>query len=336
MLNKTDLTQVKDLIDSFQPGVTDFERDVLTPAIIDRLGYIKSICQDFQKICADKMVATHIDAAVRNLADPRLYELGVMPEPKVGGHYLSMISQQLKNDYIDVIDGFLIKYKKEEIDHNFKKLSEFYNSASNLLQTFVGLENILFHYSLRTFPNIKHIKSGKVELGAPVELSLILMPFQTRMDELLNVSKTTIESIKSWAEQIKDQKKKHIEVIVSLSQVKAAEEQSRAAKYNLIFQVVVVVFTIALVILGYWVNLYLEKRDVEKALERADTKIETCVQESVGLKENANQIGEAQKELKKQVDEMTSSQQVLSDELAKCMAKTTQTKPVTKKKKQGD
>ena len=59
MLNKTDLTQVKDLIDSFQPGVTDFERDVLTPAIIDRLGYIKSICQDFQKICADKMVATH-------------------------------------------------------------------------------------------------------------------------------------------------------------------------------------------------------------------------------------------------------------------------------------
>lgn len=292
MLNELDLSRVKKLVDEFQPGVTDFERLILTPAVLGRLIYVKSICEKLKTVCLDTSVAVQIDEAVRRVANPEALNIN-LPEPRLGQQYLNSISQMLDQDYINIINQLLNQFPENELNTNFKKLSEFYNRTVNLLQTFIGLEHSLFQASFKILINMRHRQTGNVLLGTPTEVSIILIPFQNYLFELVNVSKTTIESITEWSKQIKAQKQNHIEMIVSLSQVKAAEEQSRAAKYNLAFQIAVIIFTVALVILGYWVNLYMEKRNIESALTKSEEAAEKCNQITVRLNNESLALKEA-------------------------------------------
>lgn len=267
MLKKEDLTQVSELIDSFKPQLTFFEKQILIPGMRGRLEYAITIFDEFKRICADRNVAIHIDAALRSIVDPEAIKLGVK-EPEVGVQYLGAVARQCDEEYIKPLKEMLAKHPLQETSSDMDKATEFLNSAGTFFQTITGVKDKSFQYHLKTFLNIKQTATGAVVLSAPTELTLILMPFQTRMEELINVSTTAIESIRAWAEQITKQKAKHVEIISHLSEVKAAEEQARAAKYNMIFQVAVIIFTIILVIGAERAGIYLEKRDLEHSLLR--------------------------------------------------------------------
>ncbi len=258
MLRKEDLKHVSELIESFKPKITYFEREILIPSVIDRLKYVAQIFGEFKKLCADTTVATHIDAPLRTLVDPRVFKLGA-PEPKVGAHYLSIISNQCEEEFIKPITELLAKHPLEKATGTIEGATNFLNDATNLCQSIVGCKDKLFLYSLRAFLNVKNLNTGEVLLGAPTELSLILMPFQTRLEELMNVASTTIQSVNKWAEQIGQQKTKQVELISHLTQVKAIQ-------WNFWCQVAVIVLTIVLVWASQRANLYLEKRDLEETV----------------------------------------------------------------------
>lgn len=282
MIKVEDLRQVAELIEGFKPRVTFYESNVLIPAVIDRLKYICTILKGFQELCRERDVAVQIDGALKSVLDPKLFELGV-PEPKLGEQYLKSIDEICERDFIAPIEKLLEEYPPDKMKKEIEQAMNFLNAAVNCVQPFVGLKENLFYASFRTFLNIKERATGKVLLSPPVELSIILTPFQTRLDELENVVRTIIESVRNWSDQIAKQKTSHVETIVYLSQVKAAEEQARAARLSLYFQIAVIFFTISLVIGANRANLYIDKWDLENVATKLNGNLESCRDGKAGL-----------------------------------------------------
>lgn len=291
MLKKEDLDSVKSLIDSFQPRITSFEREILVPQVIGRLEYITEIMIEFRKLAADKSVSVHIDAAVRKVVDPKLADLK-QPEPAVGAQYLAAISRICEVEYINPIQDLLRRNPPTEVLKDFESTSRFLNECTGFFQSIVSTKDTLFLYSFKTFLNLKNASTGEVILGPPSELSLILMPFSTRLGEMVNVADTAIQSIRLWGEQVGVQKQRHVDIITNVSQVKASEFQVAAAKWNLVVQVAVVVLALVLIVGSYKANQYLEKKELEDSLQEARTQLTTSRAEINSLKEQASRKNE--------------------------------------------
>jgi hypothetical protein len=338
MLTSDDLKTVQKLIEDFKPKVGFFEKEILIPGIEGRLEYILEIFGEFQKICKERDVATHIDAPLRKTVNPELIKLGV-PEPKVGEQYLSIIHKQIDDEYVFPIKKLLDKYKGQDKFLNIDKMVEYLNDVSNTLISIPATKSRLFRYSLRSFPNIKKLDTGEVIIGPPQELSLVMMPFETRIEELANVAQTTIDSIKEWANQIRDQKSKHVDSIAHVAQVKAATENFRAsqeavnaskeatkvaeknllaseesvkvAHKNLIIQISVIVFTIVAIIISQRVNLLLELWELDKALELKNAQVlenenmnQKLTNEMALLKISVGELKEQKIELQKENEKL--------------------------------
>lgn len=273
MLNKDDLKDVSELIESFRPKSTFFENEILVPGMIGRLEYVIQIYEEFKKISVDKEVAAHIDGALRAVVDPKLITLGV-PAPKVGEQYLGSITKICDNEYINPIRNLLSKFPPDQVKGNIDLTTNFLNNACTLFQSIIGTKEKMFQYNLRAFLSITHTATGEAVSSPPTELTLILMPFQTRLDELINVARTSIQSIEAWGKQISEQKTKHVEIISHLSEVKAAAQQAKAAKINVWFQIAVIFFAISLVWFSQRANIYLEKRDLEDSVQTLRTEID--------------------------------------------------------------
>ncbi len=269
MLEKQDLIQVSDLIESFKPKLGFFEEKVLIPAAKERISYVVEIFEEFKKICRDPGVALHIDGALREIVNPTKIDLGAA-DPKVGAQYLAAVLRQCDEEYINPANQILARFNDENDPKTIESATELLMAVTNYFESILGVKETVFHYSLRSFLSVRKTDTGQTILGPPQAITLVLMPFQTRTEEMANVARTTIESIRRWAEQVADQKKKHIDIIVNLTQIKSSEQQARAAKYNMWFQVAVVIFTIVLVIAAEKTNSYLEKRDLEKALNASE------------------------------------------------------------------
>lgn len=288
MLDEKDLQSVRRLIESFQPPITFFEREVLLPHVKGRLDYLKVIFEEFKKIASDKEVAVHIDAALRSVLDPRLFDLGV-PEPKVGQQYLSKISEMIDDQFLQPLDALIATAGSPQLLERASSLTEVLTDVYNFMQSIVGVQHILFQYSLKSFLNIKETATGKVLLPPPIELSLMLMPFQVRLSEMVNVAQSTMDSIKSWGDQLREQKKQHVEIIVQSAKVKSAEAQARSAKLTMWFQILVIAFTVILIVFTWRANLFLERFELSKALDGTRNELDLCSAKNGQLVQACNQ-----------------------------------------------
>ena len=271
-LSVKDLESVKSLIDNFKPRITTFERNILVPEVIDRLTYVVEIMRSLQEITDDPFVALQIDAPLRSLVDERLYELGA-PEPRVGVQYLASMKRIIQQEYIDPIEAFLAENPKETILQDFDSTSVFLNIAVTYLRSIADTKDMLFVYSFKTFVNLRNSSTGSVVLGPPMELALILMPFDVRVKEMANVAETMIKSIQLWGEKIGEQKQKHVEIIANLCQIKSSESQERAARLNLYAQLAVIFLALVLIVGSYKANQYLEKADLEESLHSVKSEL---------------------------------------------------------------
>ena len=263
LLSTQELEELKTLVASFKPQLEVFEREILIPQIKCRLEYAKEIFESFIVICNDTNVATDIDAAVRQ----------VMPvpagtqTPQAGQSYLTQVRTSVQTNYIAPIDDLLRRFfvdgnALENVDVAIK----FLNQSMLFFEIVLGVKDEAFMYSLRTFVNVTNRQTGQVMLGPPQEIALILMPFQTRLAELVNVAKTSSESIKAWGEDLKRKNQKHVDLLMNVSQVKVAQEQKTAATHSMWFQFLVIVVTIILVALSHPITTYVEKVVLADAL----------------------------------------------------------------------
>lgn len=271
LLSKADVDSIKNLLTDFSCPITFFEKKVLLPEVKYRLTYLRSIYENFIQICDDPNLAVAINESLRNLVKPALYP-PVMQPSQVGTAYLNIVMTTIRDDFIAPIDVLLAASNDTSLENEISKLTQFFTDVLNFLESIIATESTVFYYSIRTFFDVT-TESGKRLIGAPDELRLILVPFQTRLLELVNVAKVTMESIRLWHKQILEERKKHVEILIRASEVRVATEQVRASKYMLLFQLLVIVFSIALVIVSQKANLYLEKRDLEDALQSCKTKL---------------------------------------------------------------
>lgn len=268
MAKQSDLDAFKKQLADFTPAITTFERSLLIPEIVGRLGYIRSTSVELRAICAEPNLARRIDADIRSLVIPERYSL-TAPPPEVGQAYLNGIFRQLQEQYIDHIDKLLAVYPITQITTDFDTLTDFINRSRGIFEAFVSLEKVLFQYSVRRFLLVVDTATGQTISTEPQSLSFILSPFQNHVQEIARVCEATRSSIDEWATQIRNQKARHVDLLVSVSEVAAAKAQASAAKYSLVFQIAVIVFAVALLFVGNWTALFAEKSALETELQSA-------------------------------------------------------------------
>lgn len=268
MAKQSDLDAFKKLLADFTPAITTFERSLLIPEIIGRLSYIRSTSVELRAICVEPNLAQRIDADIRSLVIPERFNL-TAPPPEVGQAYLNGLSRQLQEQYIDHIDKLLAAYPVVQITTDFDTLTDFINRSRSIFEAFVSLEKVLFQYSVRRFLSVVDTATGQTISTEPQSLSFILSPFQNHVQEIARVCEATRASIDEWATQIRNQKARHVDLLVSVSEVAAAKAQASAAKYSLVFQIAVIVFAVALLFVGNWTALFAEKSALETELQSA-------------------------------------------------------------------
>lgn len=268
MAKQNELDAFKKLLADFTPAITTFERSLLIPEIVGRLSYIRSTSVELRAICAEPNLAQRIDADIRSLVIPERFNL-TAPPPEVGQAYLNGLSHQLQEQYIDHIDKLLAAYPVAQITTDFDTLTEFINRSRGIFEAFVSLEKVLFQYSVRRFLSVVDTATGQTISTEPQSLSFILSPFQNHVQEIARVCEATRASIDEWATQIRNQKARHVDLLVSVSEVAAAKAQASAAKYSLVFQIAVIVFAVALLFVGNWTALFAEKSALETELQSA-------------------------------------------------------------------
>lgn len=314
--------KVKTHIDSFNYEIDTFEKIQLFPEIVDRLIYIRSRMQEFQNICNDEHTALLVDESVRQVVKPEIIKLSV-PEPGVGKAYLELTYKMIQESFIEPINKITSAAKKDKALESIAELVLYFNEVNHIFRSICSCEDRLFRYSFKNFSNIKNTKTGIVLVSPPEHIEVILVPFETALKDIVNVSSTSIQSIERWSEQVRDRKEKFINLAVNVSQVQAAEEQVKAATeqlnaskeqakasksqttasmYALIFQIAVIFFTVTLLVGSYKLNLYLDKLELEKIIEQKNVQINSANINVSSLNKNilalSNELEKIRKELK--------------------------------------
>ncbi len=287
ILNQDDIDSLKKTFENFKPVMAYFERDILLPRIKGQLEYLITIFEEFKVIASNPSVATHIDAAIKKVADEGKINIGPS-EPKVGVAYLESIKEQLDSSFILPIKQLIeTKFSNiDEISNDYVKIIDAMNATYNEVQSIVACKEKLFKYSFRSFPNLKHTKTQEVILGEPTEVTLGLMPFDIRVDELVNVVETMMATINGWTADIRDQQKKNREIIIKLSEIKAIKE---GQKHQLLLIVVSLVLIVLAFTFGFSGNQFLEKKQLKDELISLSSEMKHLSNEHNALKKQSNQ-----------------------------------------------
>jgi hypothetical protein len=283
MITEDELSEFKKLINNFKPEIGEFEKKILLPEISGRVDYIYKIFEEFLAIANDSNNALIIDAAVREIADPKKIDINA-PEPNVGKNYLRMIQELIKGQYLNPIDTLKAKYPLESIQNGtIDNFINYLNEVKILLNGIVFAKEKMLTMITKKLVNIKNAKTGIVEYGPPESISIILIPFELMMPELVNIASSTIDSIQNWIKKLKDQELKQIQIISDFSQMKVAQEQAKASqaqvnttKWNIGFQISVVFVAIILVILSQPITSYIEKAIAQNAFQQTSDKLVSC------------------------------------------------------------
>lgn len=307
LVRPEDLKDLKKLIKDFKPEIGLFESRIFIPQVIGRLDYLLDIFSEFRVLTEDEQTAILIDGAVRSIVDPRRVDVRA-PEPAVGRQYLEMIRTLIDDQFIEPIQDLKQRYPVDElINGDIDQLIAFLNEAKLIFESIFGVREKMFTMAFRPLINIRNTRTGEILYGPTDALSIILVPFETRLGELINVAQTTSESIRLWSEKLKDQHLKHVEMISDLAQITVAKEQTRATRLNIWVQVAVVVLAITLAILSQPLGTYMEKKILESALIKNQMDTDKCREmheafrkQSIDDMERINrQLGECQTKKRK-------------------------------------
>lgn len=297
VLNKKEVDETRKILEEFKPVVGYYEKEILLPQIKGRLEYLITIFNQFKTVASDQDVATHIDAAIRQVSDEKKIDLKGL-EPAVGKAYLGEVSRQVDKEYIEPLEKLLAEEFSdlEAISNDYSKIIDVMNRTYNEIQSIVACKDLLFKYSMKSFPNLKHTKTQEVILGEPVEVTLSLMPFETRLAELVNVVDTTMGSIKSWTESIRDQRKKNNELMIKLTEIKSVKENQ---KYQLILIIVSLILIVLGFTLGFSGNKYLETKKLQDELIESNVLLDGLKNEKAILILDKDKLSKRVEELEK-------------------------------------
>ncbi len=311
--------------------LTSWDKEFFISEIWDRMKYIKSIIVHFQSLCDHPNLARDLDTRLRPILNPMNFNIAEA-EPKVGEGYLSAVKKSLVDSYLTPIDLFLKTYGEFVADPKPKMMGPFLSEARFMFDSIVNTKDDPFKYHFIAMPSIKDLKTGEVLAGEPKEISIVLKPFEVKMNELANVCRKTIDSIELWVKQREESRQKLIDFTLNQSQVDAAYYQKQTAKWTTWFQIAVIFFAVALTIVADQYTNYSEKWSLERELEELMIKSKQWENGQAKLKEELSslQIASAQesKLFKQKATEYEKKLNESADEIARLKART---KPVSQK-----
>lgn len=261
----TDQQNYKKLSEGFTSfPLEDWDKEFFIPEIWNRLRYVESILFEFQKMCADKNLALDLDARLKPILIPEKFNLS-LSEPQIGIQYLDTVKTMIQEHYLDPLSKFFASYEKFYQNPQLDIMWKFLNEARFLFDVISQTKADPFTYHFKAFPSVKNLRTGDVVADEPMEVSIVLKPFEVKMNELANVCKKTSESIEIWANKRREAKKELMNFAASQTQVEVAYHQKISNKYAFLFQLLTIVFAIVFILVGDRINAYSDK-SLEKEL----------------------------------------------------------------------
>lgn len=281
MLSAIELNDVKKLISTFKPENGHFENNILIPLLRSK---VKNSIETFEliiKICSSSDAIENINAALNSTYDPiRLkYPTAEIPNQTYGKFYAESVSSACQTSYIAHAREILEKYSD---NLNESSTNDFITETYNYFLKISGVkEDAFLHHFMPSLTFIDRETGVKTIVGAKT-IDFILRPVQARMNELVKSAETGIESIDLWRKSVRDQQLRHVDLILSLSNVKATK-LNLWVQFAVVLLAVVLSFAASPIMDGF--GLYEKNSKLQLDLDNKSREIDKLKIEILSLKD---------------------------------------------------
>lgn len=290
--------------------LVEWDKKFLVPQLWGRMMYIEEVAEEFFRICDDPSFARALDAHLRPIVLPDSFDLD-LPDPEVGKKYLEAVKTLVQSEFLDPLNKIKGKYSDFVKEPDVNTFIEFLNDCRFMFDIIVRNKTLPFTYHFQAFATVTNIETGEDLAHEPKEVSMILKPFEIRMNELVKICETSNQSIDLWIEKRSEERNNLINFATSQTKVEEAHHQKENSKWVTWFQIATIFFTISVVILGDRAILISDNTSLRQMNEQVSLRINSIQAENESLNKEI-------KELSNQKELLTIEKNKLNNQIVNC------------------
>ncbi|MBU1121572.1 MAG: hypothetical protein KKF54_02585 [Candidatus Omnitrophica bacterium] len=242
--------------------LTDYEKEQFIPDLKDRLNILKQYFSDVIKLCETQRNSRIFTEAAKSIINPTNAAPDLQsPQETIGEKFFDDIKTQVQQQGIDDIDKILKKFKDIQ---NLKQLGLFLTELNYLCSSLTTINNRLLLYKVETYPYFEDTKTGQVITTHPKEYFLVIEPFQILVTNIVNVAKTTADTITGWRTQALKLKSQYLDLYTNRLSIKNTK---------LVLYIQILTIILAIVLSAFFLtandpfNLYKENQKLKQSIK---------------------------------------------------------------------
>lgn len=200
----------------WRDDLSDYERDFFLPEIKGRCEALLSYCKEIDAFCTARSDEHNFGVLLRNLVlggyDETQIPAGDRP-PTPGAlarQYFSAIQEVNRTTFIEPLERVIQKIKP---DITLKEFGSLLNEVNLVCSSVIQIKEKLFLYRLSSFAFVRDPQTGEVLPTQPRELTLLLVPFQSAIENIYGVANSTSGTIHQWHKEQMQWKTEFMKVV---------------------------------------------------------------------------------------------------------------------------
>ncbi len=180
--------------------LSEYEKDLFIPEMKGRSEELLKYFNEIDAYCTERVDEKVFGALLRELAlDSRIehlipVELRPATPEVLARNFFTEIKNVNRTTFIEPLEEIVSLFKE---DMSLKEFGNMLNRLNLVCSTVVQVKNKLFYYNLRSFA-VAFDEHGAPALRPPMNLQVILMPFENTIVNVLGVANATSGSIHQW------------------------------------------------------------------------------------------------------------------------------------------
>lgn len=204
------------MAESWRTNINDYERDLLLPALKERMVGLKGYFEEVVKECESNMNNETFGSMIISITQqgvqaPRYVTAQTAPL-EVANKFFRDVKNQCVAEFLEPINTLLESFNDNP---NLKEFGAVLNKVNHICSIAIQSSDYLFMYRFNTFISLHEKKSGELKSVMPLEYEAITMPFKNITSNIVLLCKGTTDTIGSWHKEVMEWKTKTLELETS-------------------------------------------------------------------------------------------------------------------------
>tara|TARA_R110002049_G_scaffold209537_1_gene380431 strand:- start:1300 stop:2214 length:915 start_codon:yes stop_codon:yes gene_type:complete len=215
LLKKYRIWKQRDFL-KWRDELTEYERDFFLPEIKGRCEALLTYFKEIDVYCNDRKYEHNFGLMLRKLNlngldESRFPETDRPQTPKkISEDFFSSIQIENRKSFIEPLEKILLKIR---VNVSLKDFGSIMNEVNLICSIVVQAKSKLFLYRLSSFAYVQDTNTKQVVLAPPRELSVLLLQFQSSLDNIFNIANSTSSTLHQWHKEQMQWKTEYLKVL---------------------------------------------------------------------------------------------------------------------------